>query len=426
MEGELSALCVLGNHPGLERIQALLELLGHPEKNISYVHVAGTNGKGSSSMMIAAALSRAGYRCARFSSPHLHSYRERFLIDGKPISADLLYQLLQEVKACITGLRQQGITHPTEFEVLTAIGFLFFQRAQAEIAVLEVGMGGIYDSTNVIEPLVSLITSLDYDHTAFLGESLEEIAANKAGIIKPEVPVIVGDLDASAQAVITARAEELAAPLWNTREIMMEVLERKLSGQRLRFTTEAMSCHDLHLNLLGTYQIENLKLAVRALQILNERGFAVSAEAFASAMADLQMPGRMEVVRQQPLIILDAAHNPQGARVLSRSVQELLPDRKCVLLCGILDDKELPGIMDPLADICRAVVVSRPEGNRSAHWQRVAEYVKVHWPTKPLLATENIAVALQQALAMLEPQDYLLISGSFYLLSPVRSLLVTV
>ncbi|MDO4540691.1 MAG: Mur ligase family protein [Syntrophomonadaceae bacterium] len=402
---------------------ALLTALDNPQQGLNCVHIAGTNGKGSTSMMIAHMLHRAGYRCARFSSPHLHSYRERFTIGGRPVAADRVYAALQQVKAVVPDIIARGGEHPTEFEVLTAMAFLLFRQERAEIAVLEVGMGGSFDSTNVIVPLLAVITGIDYDHTAFLGGRLEEIAANKAGIIKPGVPVLIGTMPHDARAVVAARARQLQAPLLDTAGVSVTLRRQSLEGQVLDIAAGKLRLTDLKFNLVGEYQRLNLALAVKAVQYLRTQGYSVDDAALTDALATAVMPGRMEIMSREPLIILDAAHNPQGARAVSAALRSLLPDGRGLLLCGLLDDKELKDVIDPLAQCCGGAVITRPQGDRAAAWQRVAGYWQWQWPEREAIAEESISRALQIALERLPDYDYLLVCGSFYLVGPVRALL---
>lgn len=414
--------------------------MGNPEKGLNCIHVAGTNGKGSTGLIIASILEQAGFRVGVYSSPHLHSYCERYKVNGQPIKKEELNRYLQRIAVHIEDLQNQGIPTPSEFEILTALGFQYFSDAGLDYLILEVGMGGLYDTTNVAHPLVSVITGIDFDHTAYLGCSLEEIAANKAGIIKPGRPVVVGPMPEAARQVITQIAAARESNIYFSERVnIRHTAKPGLKGQYLNIRFGKYQLDDVFFSLAGEYQLVNLATALTALSVLQEQQGGpenipadmerfiegepdgqISASAIRKALASLHHPGRLEVVRQNPLVIIDAAHNPQGARALTDSLSAMLPGRLRVLVCGMLDDKDVIHTLQPLVDDTRACIVTRPEGMRGSNWQRVAEAWNLVSLHKTCIMEESINRAVNKGLDLLEEEEYLLVTGSFYVLDAAR------
>lgn len=419
----MHSLTRFGSRPGLERIASLLEAMGNPQQALQYVHIAGTNGKGSTALIIAEVLTRAGYKVGRFVSPHLHSYLERITIDGVEIGATKFWAILDEIDDHIRVMLDRGEEHPTEFEVLTAAAFRYFQLEQVDLAVMEVGMGGTYDSTNVITPRVAVITGVDFDHTAFLGDTMGEIAANKAGIIKPRVPVVIGPMDIEAYKVISQQAQAMQAPLFHSSDIkVIPSRPASLLSQEVDLEGPALQLKGVTYTMPGTYQRRNLAVALRALLVLRDQELEIDTNSIRSALAGVSNPGRLEVVCQSPLVIADAAHNPQGARALAESLHDLLPGRAKVLVLGLLDDKERAGVLAPLAENTRVVVVTRPQGSRSEAWQEVELVWRRDFPQIQVEIVESIELAVKRAVTVVTGGDYIVITGSFYVLDQARRL----
>jgi folylpolyglutamate synthase/dihydrofolate synthase len=421
----LQQISQLVNKPGLERINGLLQEMGDPHHNLTCIHVAGTNGKGSTSLIIADILIKAGYRVGRFSSPHLHSYLERFTVNNEEISEDHFFSLLDQAERGIEAMLRQGGERPTEFEVLTAMAFEYFCSEKVDIAVLEVGMGGTYDSTNVITPLVSVITGVDYDHTAFLGNTLAEIASNKAGIIKPGVPVIVGMMEDEPLGVITRQAAAMAAPLLRGSAInISRESNPNLKGQELDIEGNCWQMSNVHYSLRGDYQLGNLAVALKTIEIMRDRGYKADERSIRQSLSSLFIPGRLEVVQFNPPVILDAAHNPQGAGALADSLDSLLPNRKKILVFGLVDDKERDSTIRPLGRNTRSAIITRPQGSRGGAWLGVQNRWQKIFPDISVQAVENITGAVLKGLEMLSGDDYLVVTGSFYVLDEARRLLI--
>lgn len=417
----MQKLNAFGSKPGLSRISRLLELMGNPEKDLKMVHVAGTNGKGSVTCLIASLLSAAGYRVGRFSSPHLHSYTERFTIDGQEIKPEQFKAYLDHIEASVELMERAKEEHPTEFEIMTALAFQYFKDAEVDLAVIEVGLGGVYDSTNVITPLVSVISSVDYDHTEVLGSSLEEIAQNKAGIIKAGKPVVIGLVPEEARKVIHSQAQSLNAPCFNMDSIKVTPTGRPgLEGQEIDIDLAGQKIERVQLGLAGNYQLENLRISLAAVIVLKDFGFNLTPQLLGDSLKNLKFPGRLEVLSRHPLIIVDAGHNPQAARALSQSLYSILGAQKKILLCGYLDDKNAGEALSYLGENTSRCIVSRPESDRAANWNRVADEWNKIYPEVPCYIQEDIEKAVRLAIQLLDREEYLLITGSFYLLDRAR------
>ena len=344
--------------PGLERIAALCEALGNPQNDLRFVHVAGTNGKGSFCSMTASILQAAGYRTGLFTSPYIKVFNERMMVDGEMISDEELAELTAFVRPIADGMADK----PTEFELITALAFLYFKRHGCDVVVLETGMGGRLDATNLItSPLLTVITGIALDHTAFLGDTVEQIAAEKAGIIKSGCPVLYGGEDAVAQAVIARTAAEKAAPYRQVDRRSLQVLSADLEGTR--FAYEGYT--DLTLSLLGLYQPYNAATVLTAVEMLNEQGLTISETAVRQGLVTVYWPGRFEVLSREPLVIFDGAHNAQGIAAAVASIRHYFAHRKVYVLTGVLQDKDYHAIAADLAGVaCRAFVLT-PDNPRA-------------------------------------------------------------
>lgn len=395
--------------------------MGNPQLQIPCVHVAGTNGKGSTSLLISAILTCAGYRVGRFTSPHLHSYFERITIDGQEIGGCDFNNYLDTIENCIEKMLDHGEEHPTEFEVLTAVAYQYFADQKVDIAVMETGLGGRYDSTNVIEPLLSIITSIDFDHTAVLGNTLEEIAYNKAGIIKRRIPVLIGQLPEPALEVVMGYAADMEAPLYSSSMSRIVAGDlQTLTGQLIDILSPAHSLQQVWFSLPGAFQRENLACAITAVSILEDQGWIVNDQHILDALLNAYIPGRLEMVSRQPLVLVDAAHNPHAARSISRSLHDLLPDRNRVLVCGMVNDKDAWNTLQYLGKNTSRCIITRPQGERGSNWYRVYEAWKELFPDIPVEATENITEAVQQGMGSIKGNEYMLVTGSFYVLDRAR------
>lgn len=410
---------------GLERMEAMLERLGNPHRDLRFVHVAGTNGKGSTCAYLASVLERAGYRVGLYTSPYLSGFGDRMRIGGLNITDDALDALVDRVKPIIEDVSVTEHGRPTEFEVITLLAILFYAGERVDFVVWETGLGGRLDATNVVTPLLSLITNVGRDHEAILGQGLARIAAEKAGIIKSGIPVLTSAKGVALD-VIERTANEQGAPCEVAgRDFTADRLTYGLEGQSFDWSGMAEHHAGLRIRMLGPHQIENAALAVAACVRLRLLGYAISDEALRAGLESTAWPGRLEIVSQSPLTLLDGAHNPEGATALAAAVRELLPHRRLIFVIGILADKAIPDVLAPLAELADHVIVTRPDIARAAQTSDVADVVLALAPTIPVETAETVATALQRAAELAAgEQDSVICTGSLYMISEARALLV--
>lgn len=352
--------------PGLERTRELCESLGNPERELKFIHVAGTNGKGSFCAMLASILHAAGYKTGLYTSPFIRRFNERMQIDGESIGDEELAEITAYVRPFADALPEP----PTEFELVSAIAFEYFRRNRCDVVVLEVGLGGRLDSTNVIEaPLLSVITGIDFDHTAFLGNTIEAIAKEKAGIIKNGAPCLYGGEDGPARRTVESVAQERHAPFYTVERDRLCIGEQTLDGSVFDFG----ELRNLQLPLLGTYQPYNAATVLSAVSILRERGLSVSEEAVRRGLLAVVWPARFELLNRDIPIIYDGGHNPQGVRAAVESIRLYFPERKVHLLCGVMADKKYDRMIETLEDVVAHAFAVCPGGERALSAEKLAE-----------------------------------------------------
>jgi dihydrofolate synthase/folylpolyglutamate synthase len=406
---------------GLDSIETLLTRLGHPERTFRSAHIAGTNGKGSVTAMVDTALGRAGYRSARYTSPHLIDLAERFVVEGRPVDAAALCGAAADVRAAIEALRAEGKLQalPTFFEATTALAFELFRRARVEVATVEVGLGGRLDSTNVISPVATAITSIDFDHQQYLGSTLSEIAAEKAGIIKPGVPVIVGDVGPEAWAVIERVAIDRGAELIRARDgVDVVPLEPDASADNVfSLRTPVRNYGPVRLALRGAHQTANAIVAVRLLETLDAEGVAVSAGAIVDGLAQVSWPGRLErrTLSGGRELILDAAHNPAGAAALA-SYLKTLGGTAPTLVFAAMRDKDARGMLEVLLPHIGRMIVTRATNTRSADPEALAATSRAIAPALAVDVLPSPAEALAAAFTM---SSRVVVAGSIFLLGDI-------
>lgn len=392
--------------PGLERIGELCRLLGNPEKGLRFIHVAGTNGKGSFCAMMASVLSHAGYKTGLYTSPYIRFFNERMQINGEPISDAELAEITSYVRPFADSMSDR----PTEFELITAIAFEYFKRNGCDVIVLEAGMGGRLDSTNIIEsPLLSVITGIALDHTAFLGDTVEKIAAEKAGIIKRGRPVLFGGEGAEAEAVISSTAAVRESEFFKVDRGGLCVKATSLDGTLFDFGDR----RDIKLRLLGMYQPRNACTVLCAVDILRKYGFAVDEMAVRSGLEDTLWQGRFEIIRKEPLVIFDGAHNPQGIDAAVESVKQYFGKRKLLVLTGVLKDKDHRYIASRLAEIAADIFVITPDNPRALSADEYADELRQSGASAT--AYTSLSSAFRAAVSAAEQQGTPLIClGSLY------------
>jgi len=347
-----------GSRPGLSRITELLSRLGHPEKGLKAIHVAGTNGKGSFSAMLESVLRHAGYRTGLFVSPYIEEFEERIQCGGKLIAREELAEIVTEIAPICRSMEDL----PTEFEILTAIGFVYFKKKQVEVAVIECGMGGRLDSTNVIaDPLLSVITGIALDHVQFLGDTVEKIAAEKAGIIKDGRPILYGGRDAAAKAVIAERAAALGAPFYGKDFDAIRNVTCSLDGTVFDYKEHKA----VYLPLIGCHQAENGASVLEAVAVLRGEGLVISEEALRNGLAAVVWKGRFEKLNDSPIVLFDGGHNEEGVAAAVKTVKVCFGEQKLLVISGVMKDKDYGTIASSLASVADTVYTVTPANPRA-------------------------------------------------------------
>ena len=344
--------------PGLERITALCEALGNPQNKLRFIHVAGTNGKGSTSSMLASVLESAGYRTGLYTSPYIRTFCERIRVNGENIPKEELARLTERIRPIADAMEDK----PTEFELITALAFAYFEACACDVVVLEVGLGGRLDSTNVIEnTALSIITGIDFDHTALLGNTIEEIAYEKAGIIKENRPVLFGGSHGAAYDTVEKVATQKNAPFYTVDRSSYLQKEATLDGT----TFDYLHYTDMHLPLLGAYQSYNATLVLTAIELLKGQGFAIDEEAVRQGLARVRWPARFELLSRDPIIIYDGGHNPEGVRAAVASVKAYFGEQRVNLLSGVMADKDRGEMIETMKPIIARAFTVTPNNPRS-------------------------------------------------------------
>ena len=407
---------------GLDRMEELLRRLGNPQDDLKVIHVAGTNGKGSVSKYLGEGLSACGYKMGLYTSPYIETFNERIRYDGADISDEDLEYYGQKVVSAAEAMVADGLDSPTEFEVVTAIAFLYFAGRQADITILEVGLGGIGDSTNVVKsPLASVITSISYDHMAQLGSSLAEIAVNKAGIIKTGCPVIANVPQRDAAKIIARKAYAMGSRLYDISGIRAAVSDETPFSQKVSMELYEKSYSDVEISMVGRHQAENLKTALATLEILRKSGAVkLDREALYEGLKRARQPGRFEVISEDPLVIIDGAHNEAGTQALQETMAQHFAGKKILLVAGILADKEIDSIVKFLTKITDHIIVTEPDNPRKLAAEKLAEHVADFGVAAE--AVSDVEAAVHRAKELADGYDVILFAGSLYLIGDVRRL----
>lgn len=407
---------------GLDSIHALARALNEPQKKFPAVHIAGTNGKGSTAAMTASILRKAGLRAGLYTSPHLISITERVQVNGEEVTPEDFARLATEVRAAGERLVAEGVlpAPPTFFEQATMIGFLYFAEKQVDLAVLEVGLGGRLDATNICEPVVTAITPVGYDHQQYLGDTLSSIASEKAGIVKPGVPVIIAPQHDEAMRAIIARCEELNAPMIETsRPFDVETVEgaENIGRYDFRYQTPRDE-YGAHLSLRGRHQITNALTAIHIAEQLRSAGFDVPSPAIVEGLSKAEWPGRLEMIhlsQSQAPLLLDGAHNEAGARVLRDFLDEHFSSATITIIFGAMADKainEMSGILFPAA---QQIIVTKIASPRAADPRAIAETTH-----RDVIRIENVGEALREALRITPQHGLICVCGSLFLVGDIK------
>lgn len=405
----------------LQRMRDFMRTLGYPQLTYPIIHVAGTKGKGSVSSLCASALQAQGYKVGLYTSPHLYDYAERIQINGVQISHGELVALVDELRPYL----EPG-TKLTTFEITTAMAMLYFARHHVDVAVLEVGLGGRLDATNIVHPKVSVITSISLDHVNVLGKTLEAIAAEKAGIIKPGIPVVVAPQVEAARMVVSQIAAEKAAPLTQVGNDYQYVLHSfSLDGQVIEIWPvskggEAGEIVTLNIPLLGQHQVENAATAYAVLKVANQNGITLSEEAIQRGFAAVSWPGRFEILQQDPPLVVDSAHNQDSARRLKIAMGDYFPGRSYVLVFGASEDKDIAGMFAELLPNAKQLIVTRSFHPRAANPEDLVRLAEAY--VCPTLVAESVADAVFQAQKEAGSDAVVLVAGSIFIAAEAREL----
>jgi dihydrofolate synthase / folylpolyglutamate synthase len=403
-----------GCRPGLERTAKLLELLGNPHKNIKCIHIAGTNGKGSTLAMISNIIKHSGYKVGTYTSPHLYKITERMVINGIQISEDHFVKYANMVIDKMNFMEEQNMEVPTQFEMLTAMAFLYFEEMKVDAAVIEVGLGGMYDATNVIDAVLSVITSISYDHMDILGDTIELIAAEKAGIIKKCTSVVLyPQLYKEVEKVIEQVSTEKNAKLIKVSTDQAKPLAFDIMGQSFDYSYGEIKLPHLHIPLLGDHQIKNSTVAITAAIELSKLGYDIKEEHIRAGLATVEWPCRLSVISKEPLIIIDGAHNEDGVNSLKDAIEKYLQDKRLILVLGMLGDKNYSYAVQELAPLAQRVITTEPISPRALKAEQMAEMARKY--NQQVEAEVDIIKAIEKAKKSADKDSVIVICGSLYL-----------
>jgi dihydrofolate synthase/folylpolyglutamate synthase len=399
---------------GLTKVEEILEAIGNPHREIEAIHVGGTNGKGSTAAMMASILQKEGYRTGLYTSPHLIRFTERIKINGKEMEQEEVAELVQWVKERVD---EAGVTPPfTFFDFTTAMAFLYFKQKMVDLAVLEVGLGGRLDSTNVVDPLLSVITNIARDHEEQLGRSLLKIAGEKAGIIKKGRPLVTAATQPRVLRLFSKICREKGSPCYRVGRDFLYVQngEKNFDYQGLH-----RKLWNISLNLGGPHQIVNATTALGAMEVLDDLGYSVSNDTMIEGLKEVEWPGRLEIVCSSPRVVLDGAHNPAGALVLKESMEKEFQYRHLNLILGVMKDKDIKSILHHLAPLAHHLIFTRPHTDRAAPPAQLMKALGKDGKKAEVI--EGLENAIEQGLSLTQDDDLLCVTGSLYTVGEARA-----
>jgi len=423
----LNGLLKFGIKFGLERITALAHAFGNPHHRLRVIHIAGTNGKGSTATFISSILQEAGYKTGLYLSPYVHDLRERVQINGRMIPKDDFAELVSEIQPIADDFAETELGPVTEFELKTMVAYLYFAREQVDFAVLEVGMGGRFDATNLVDPLVAVITNIGLDHTERLGDTIEKIAFEKAGIIKTGTRLVTAVDDEAAWKVILKRAREEGAEVWRVMSSHSRKHGSPTADVQLRYTTKgdafSLNGAERHViglkpGLKGTFQHTNAATAVSAILALDKYEVRVPERAIAAGVANAYIPGRLEVVRDHPTVIIDGAHNPDAARILAASIKEGFSYDKLIFVVGMLSNHSAQGFLSAIAPMASKVIATHSKWHLARPASEIAEEARTL--CSDVETVERVPDAVRRALEVAGKNDLVVVTGSFYTVGEVE------
>lgn len=410
-----------GSRLGLTSITKLMELLGNPQDSLKVIHVAGTNGKGSTSSYLANCIKNAGYDVGLFTSPYLEKFNERIQINGMDIPDEILGKITSRVKEAADKMVGLGLEHPTTFEIITAIGLIYFKEMDTDYVVLEVGLGGRYDSTNVIKSsYASVITSIDYDHIKELGDTLGKIAYQKAGIIKENGVVISYDQEKEAEDVINEVAGTLGAQVYISENNNVEIINESDTGNTFNYRYEDQYFESIKTSMIGEYQVHNASLAITTLLVLRDKGLInITNNNIYEGILNNKWKGRLEVLKREPVFLIDGAHNVQGIEHLAKAL-ELFSYDQLILGIGILKDKDVDHMIEKLIPLADMVVTTEVNMPRKLAAEELASKISKY--NENIYIEKDIKDAIDKAYSLANKKDLILFGGSLYLIGEVRTL----
>ncbi len=410
LKAYLDSLILHGVKLGIHNIEQLMRAVGNPQQQYPIVHVAGTNGKGSVLTFLNAILREAGYRTGRFTSPHLIAVNERFLIDDRPIADGLLAEHL----ACLKDAAERTALAPTYFEMNTAVAFNCFAQQAVDIALIEVGMGGRFDATNIVDPVATAITTIHYDHTQYLGDTLEKIAFEKAGILKPGIPAVIGDVLPGPLGVIAEQAHKRNAPMLRFGSAYTVRAGGDALHPRISYRGPELEIADAPLGLAGMHQVNNAAVAIALAETLRDAFDRITPQVIQAGLVAARWPGRLERVLDVPPVVMDVAHNPAGCRAVADALG------RCVTVFSVSSDKDVAGMLDILAPISDPLILTEYTGGRCLSLEQLCAHA-AHLPHE---VCPSLAEALAEGMGRADMDRPLLITGSIYAVGEARRLLV--
>ncbi len=403
--------------PGLKRMSWMMEKLGRPELKFEAVHVAGTNGKGSTVSFLRHLLQEQGYRIGTFTSPYIIRFNERISLNGEPISDQELAALTEKIRPLAEELGRMPLGEPTEFEIITAMAMLYFADSKLDYVIFETGLGGRYDSTNIIQPIISVITNIGKDHVNILGNTYEEIAVEKAGIIKSRTPVISGVQQPEAKSVIGSKAREMQAPLTVLyKDFYVNHLNSSAQGEHFYFYNKDFHSEELLSSMMGAHQVENASLALQTVEVMKQMGKIVDRSRYKEGIHRTSWPARFEIIEENPAIIIDGAHNVEGTLALVNTLKNHYKGKKIFLLYAALEDKPVTEMLEQLKEVIDEAWFTSFDFPRALTGEELCS----HSPLPYSHVSENPCEAIESIIPNLHKEDVFLITGSLYFISKIR------
>lgn len=409
-----------GSNYGLKRTFRLLEILGKPQEKLKLIHVAGTNGKGSTTAMITKILRGLGYKVGMYTSPYLEVFEERIQINGVNIKREILVKLLEEVREAVQKVIDEKYDHPTEFEILTALMFLYFYNEKIDYGVVEVGLGGTMDSTNILTPCVSVITSISMDHMNILGDTIEEIAEQKGGIIKPNIPVVLYPQEQNIAEIISRIAREKKANIHLINKNSGELIDINREKAYQEVNVKGINyIYNVKLPLLGEHQILNLAVAINTVEVLlNHENKGISKELIEKSLEDVEWKGRLEILHKEPFVVIDGAHNIDGIKYLKKNIEKYFKYNNMYLLLGILADKQVEEMIKEITPMAKKIYALTPHSERAELSDDLRKEILMY--NKNVVSIESYERAFEEVIKEAKQDDLILISGSLYMIGDMR------